>query len=202
MKKILLGLLALLGTARAFTLQNEPASNITRTTATLAATLGDVGTSNPVMTIYHGPFDGGTNATNWSYAAALGAQTNGTATVAVSNLTPASAWYHRAYAADASNALWAAATSNFFTLAGAPTNAPALTGDRGVMVDTNHVLRTPTAAQLLAANPTLGGGLTAGQVITNGLPLSNNITLFGGALGGTNGVYFSKGTNSYWILFP
>jgi len=61
---------------------------------------------------------------------------------------------------------------------------------------------TNTVALAAAALPKAGGTMTGGLTNIYGYGMGTNlITMFGGVLGGTNGVYWNIGTNNYWILF-
>ena len=53
----------------------------------------------------------------------------------------------------------------------------------------------------VAALPKAGGTMTAGLTNIYGIGVGTNlITLYGGVLGGTNGVYFNSNLTNYWIL--
>ena len=62
---------------------------------------------------------------------------------------------------------------------------------------------TNTAVLAAAALPKAGGTMTGGLTNIYGYGMGTNlIAMFGGVLTGTNGVYWSVGTNNYWLLFP
>jgi hypothetical protein len=72
------------------------------------------------------------------------------------------------------------------------------------VVYSNNVNLFTTAEKSTATNAfqknggTLSGGMT--NIYGYGMG-TNSITMFGGVLNGTNGVYWTCGTNDYWILF-
>ncbi|HEY3860770.1 MAG TPA: chitobiase/beta-hexosaminidase C-terminal domain-containing protein [Verrucomicrobiae bacterium] len=107
---------------------NLPAANIAGTSATLAAQVLSTGGLTPVVTIFYGPSDGGTNAANWASSINLGLE-GGYAAVTVPNLTPSTAYHFTAQASNSQGATWSAPSFSFTTLAANPpsTGVPMLT---------------------------------------------------------------------------
>jgi hypothetical protein len=70
------------------------------------------------------------------------------------------------------------------------------------VVYSNTPTYTDTVAKASAALPKSGGTTTGGITNIYGYGMGTNlITMFGGVLNGTNGVYWTIGTNEYWMLF-
>jgi hypothetical protein len=106
---------------------NLPASNIKGTSATLNGQLLSTGGQYPVVTIYYGTTDGGTNPAAWTSSLALGLQT-GTFAAAISNLTGNTTYYFTASASNSAGVAWGAPSENFTTQVVTPptvTNLPA-----------------------------------------------------------------------------
>ena len=135
----------------ALSIANAPATNITRLSATLQANVLTTNGTNPTVVIYYGLTDGVTNSTNWSYSTNLGVCATGICQAAVSNLTPAKYYYFRAYGSETTNSAWAAATTNFETIAGGSTNTPPGVWQT-VMTDSNGNLITPYQFFLINSN--------------------------------------------------
>lgn len=157
-----------LNSSASLSIENGPISNITRTTAISYATLtGTNGSTNAVSVIlYYGLSDGVTNTADWSYAR-TNTFSSPSLPLAISNvlssLTPAYHHYCRYYASQDTDTTWSATSTNFYTLAGTPTNsAPALY--TAVMVDTNGNIVAPT--NFIVQN---------GLATTNEVPTTNNI---------------------------
>lgn len=125
---------------------NAGATNVLRTGAWIRYTVVSTNATNPVVTVYYGTSNGGTNSAAWATNVVAGTYGTGTWSVAVSNLSPATWYYARAAAQEGTNAVaWAPSTTNFTTLAGAPTNTPTPATDwpQPVMVDSNGVVIAP-----------------------------------------------------------
>jgi hypothetical protein len=127
----------------ALEIQNAPATNILRLSATLQANVIGTNGTNPTVVIYYGYSDGLTNSTNWDYSTNLGVCATGICSVAVSNLLPAQYYYFTAHASETTNSDWPSASTNFETGAGAPTSMPSITG-HAVWVDTNGIVIAPS----------------------------------------------------------
>ena len=153
MKKNIIYLLAFIlafslqSAAYSLEIANTAISNVTRISADyygeVIATNGS-GT-NPTVTVFYGTSDSGTNTTNWTYSCAISNVEVGGFSTNLTSLTPAKYYYCRAYAEEGTSAAWAASSTSFWTLAGAPTNAyPAATGGVFLIVSTNGVPLSPT----------------------------------------------------------
>ena len=95
----------------------------------------------------------------------------------------------------ANNTAWFVAKSSTGTF-----DHTALSNFNG-MADVQHLT---AAEKAIAANAFQknGGTLSGGMTNIYGYGMGTNlITMFGGVLNGTNGVYWTCGTNDYWILF-
>lgn len=140
----------------ALQIENAGVTNISYTTANLNALLVSTNATNPVITFFYGFSDGLTNPSVWSCSNVYGAAGTGLVSVAVSNLTPASLYYYRAYATETTNSAWASGSSNFVTRAGAPvvSNPPPEYG-RAVMATSTGYILFPTNPAVF--NFTIGG---------------------------------------------
>ncbi len=95
---------------------NLPASNIQGVTATLnGQILATGGGPPPVVTLYYGPVDGGTNAAAWAASVPWGPQ-NGSFSLTVTALTTNTAYFFTASASNAIGTAWAAPSPTFTTL--------------------------------------------------------------------------------------
>ncbi len=99
---------------------NVPATNVTAGTAQLAATVLNTGNNTPVVTIFYGTTNGGTNAANWASNINLGLE-SGYAAVTVPDLVSNTQYYFTAQASNAEGIVWAAPPLSFTTSA---TNPP------------------------------------------------------------------------------
>ncbi len=94
---------------------NLPAASITANTALLGADVLDIGGGNtPVVTIFYGATDGGTNAANWANSISLGSL-NGSGAQRVFNLSPNSTYYFTARASNNIGVSWATPSQSFTT---------------------------------------------------------------------------------------
>ncbi|MCX6996521.1 MAG: hypothetical protein NTV49_05425 [Kiritimatiellaeota bacterium] len=134
-----LGALACVLTASGLTVSNTAPDRVTGISARLNA---DVVSTGAAVTIWYGTFDAGTNTTNWTDSVYLQNITNAVSEV-VSNLTPATIYYCRAWAAEGTNEVWAPASATWTTLAGVPTNVPPAPVAVPVMVNSNGVVQFP-----------------------------------------------------------
>jgi hypothetical protein len=123
------------------------ATGITRTAAWMCGNVVSTNgsTNTTYLRLYYGTSDGGSNAASWSVTNGL---ISGVATGAVSTnitgLTASQVYYYRWHLSEGTNAAWAAATTSFWTLAGAPTGSPATATSWPMMADSNGVVVSPT----------------------------------------------------------
>ncbi len=134
--------LLLISAATALEIENTGVTDITRVSATLAGELVSTNETDPVLTVFYGTSDGGTTTTSWAASNVYGQASTGAVSTNITGLTPAQAYYYRWFADDGETTAWASATSNFWTLAGAPTSTPAMTA-HAVMVDPDGDLLAP-----------------------------------------------------------
>jgi len=95
--------------------RNLPATNATLDAAWLNGELLDTGGEDPVVTLWWGPADGGTNAGGWSNEVALGVLGVGMFTTNVSGLASNTTYYFRCQASNAAAVVWSLATRPFRT---------------------------------------------------------------------------------------
>lgn len=159
--------------AAALSMTNGPASNITRVAATVYGNLTGTNAATNVMslTLYYGISDATTNAATWGNSNFYGTVTNlGTVSNVISSLTPSQFYYYRWYAAQSTSNVWAHTTSNFWTLAGAPTSGVTNATYVPVMADTNGNLVAPT--NFWGANT---GNMASAGMATRGEMLNTNL---------------------------
>ena len=102
--------------------ENRSAQGITGTTASLRGEVTADGGDPPVVTIFHGPADGGTNPAAWASSAPLGSQ-SGEYSYFVAGLSPQTTYYFRSRAVNGAGSVWAAATLSFATTPLVPNTA-------------------------------------------------------------------------------
>ena len=100
---------------------NEPATQVSTTTATLNGVVLSTGGSAAGVILYYGLTDGLTNALNWDHSVPLGQQT-GVYAQFISGLTTNTTYYFTAEATNATGVQWAGPSLSFRTLL---TNPPA-----------------------------------------------------------------------------
>lgn len=129
----------------ALSIENGSATNITATNAWLVGNLVGTNATNATLTCYYGAGNGGTNPVLWQYSNVYGvAVSTGLVSVAVSNLMPATWYYFSWSASDTTSSTWPAISSNFTTLATAPTSYPTAGAGRPMIADTNGNVLFPT----------------------------------------------------------
>ncbi len=104
------------------TVETLAATGIAATTATLGANVTSTGGEDPVVTIYYGPTDGGTDPLAWAASTSLGPLAAG-GSAPVSGLAPDAPCYFRAHAQNSAGGAWAPASLAFSTL---PVSLPAV----------------------------------------------------------------------------
>ncbi len=88
------------------TIENRPVTNIGAFGATVQGQITNTGNDSPVVTIYYGNEDAGTNAAAWDAKVDLGVQT-GTFSTALAGLSPLTNYFARLQATNAIGSVWA-----------------------------------------------------------------------------------------------
>ncbi len=101
-------------TASSPTVINLPASTIGAFAATLNGQITDTGNASPIVTIYYGANDAGTNTASWDQSIELGAQSGAFAAPAI-DLEPLTTYYFRAYAQNSVGGSWGSPSQSFTT---------------------------------------------------------------------------------------
>ncbi len=96
------------------------ASNIGTNTATLNGNVVSAGSENPVVRIYWGTSNGGTNPASWTTNENLGTHGVGAFSTVISNLAHTQTYWYRASASNSDGVAWAPASTNFSTTAYPP----------------------------------------------------------------------------------
>lgn len=157
-------------------IENAGVSNITATNATIYGNVAGTNGTNPVVTICWGQGDMGTNIFYWQYTNNLGTLATGIFSYAATNLYPATYYYFTFRASETTNTAWSG-SSNWLTLARAPTSWPAMTNDINLKVASSGLFKTPSKAAVIAAN----GLATTNDVATIGI-LSQRVDAAEGAI--------------------
>ncbi|MES2658761.1 MAG: CotH kinase family protein [Verrucomicrobiota bacterium] len=95
-------------------MENLPATELSIATARIGANVVSTGGRVPVVTLYHGPADGGTNPAAWQHAVDLGA-VGTTANKVIGGLLPNATYYFRVFGVNEGGGAWAPATATFTT---------------------------------------------------------------------------------------
>lgn len=101
---------------------NRSAQGITGSTATLRGEVTADGGDAPVITLFYGPADGGTNAGAWASSAPLGNQ-SGEYSFFAAGLNPQTTYYFRSRAVNAAGTVWASGSLSFATTPLVPNTA-------------------------------------------------------------------------------
>lgn len=95
-------------------INNLPATDLTTVTAKPGAVVTSTGGRTPVVTLYYGTADGGTNPASWQQQISLGG-VDTSATATLGGLSAGTVYYHRAFAVNEGGSAWAPATASFTT---------------------------------------------------------------------------------------
>ena len=95
-------------------ISNAPPSNVLSTSATLGGRILSTGNDTPVVTLFYGTANGGTNVAAWSNSITIGLQ-SGLFSQSISNLAPDTGYYFTANAANAAGTNWATPSLSFTT---------------------------------------------------------------------------------------
>jgi hypothetical protein len=144
------------------TVTNLAPTAITTTSATLNGQVLATGNDAPQITIFHGPFNGGTSPSAWSNSFSVGWQ-NGSFSQVVSGLAFTTTYFYTARAVNAGGTNWASPSRSFTTL------TPSLA-----------VLTNKTTTAITANSASLNG-----QVLSTGGDAPNVTLFYGPANGGT-----------------
>ena len=123
-------------------LEMLPATNVGAYAAELAGNILDTGNDPPIVTVYYGDNDGGTNAGAWDKSAELDVQT-GSFAAFVTDLQPTSQYYFRGYAQNGLGNMWSSRTYSFETTDTPPLQLSEFMTDNATTLRT-RVRATPT----------------------------------------------------------
>ena len=112
------------------------ASDVLATSAQIGADVVDTGFDDPMLAVFYGTIDGGTNPANWQASATIGQVGSGVHTATVADLQPDTTYFYRAQATNLAGTVWSAGgtfTTQSATLPqlsdGAASNVGAFTAD-------------------------------------------------------------------------
>ncbi len=124
-------------------LQILPAENVGAFAAELTGRITNTGNDAPIVTVYYGDNDGGTNKGSWDESIELGVQ-SGTFTAAASDLDPTSQYFFSARAQNSLGSQWTDSLS-FKTTETPPLQISEFVADNATTL-TTRVRTTPTAS--------------------------------------------------------
>jgi hypothetical protein len=94
---------------------NLQTTDITPTAATLSGEVLSTTGEDPVVHIYWGTADEGTNGPGWEHDVNLGVRGVGSFSTAIAGLTPGATYYFRCFAETSTDSVWANETASFTT---------------------------------------------------------------------------------------
>ncbi|MGB6220540.1 lamin tail domain-containing protein [Haloferula sp.] len=95
---------------------NNAATQVEASSATIGGSITDNGGEDPAITIYWGDNNGGTNPGSWDSALSLGVQ-SGSFSSNLTNLNPSTTYYFRSFSTNSGGSDWAPTTNSFITVA-------------------------------------------------------------------------------------
>ncbi|NQU24274.1 MAG: CotH kinase family protein [Candidatus Nealsonbacteria bacterium] len=114
---------------------NRPAINVGAFSAWLGGEVLDTGNDSPLVTVYYGKTDGGTDGSAWDDSIVLGAR-SAEFTVAVDKLDPLTTYYFSAFAQNAVSGVWAAPALSLTTTDAPPLQITEFMADNGTALTT------------------------------------------------------------------
>jgi hypothetical protein len=148
-------------------ISNLPASNIQATSATVGGQVVSTGDEPPLVTLFYGTSNGGSNPGAWASSLSLGYQGGGLAggfAVALGGLSPNTTYYFTARAVNSAGTVWAAPSKSFTT-----------------PVPTLAVITNLPASSVTPSTAVLNG-----QVVSTGNDVPTVTLYYGLSNGGTN----------------
>lgn len=97
-------------------LENQAATAVTATTATLNGQVTDIGNDTPSITLFWGPANGGVNAAAWQNNQTLAGTQSGSFSANIAGLSSGTTWYFTARATNSAGESWALNVESFETL--------------------------------------------------------------------------------------
>ena len=167
-------------TATAPSVANLPAAHVGAYSAWVHGQVTGTGNDSPLVKVYYGDNDGGTNPGGWDHVIDLGVQ-SGEFYGTIDTLDPTTSYYFAAYARNAVGEAWATPSLSFQTLTPPPLQITEF------MADNSTTLQTRTRASAAVAfagdysspdwieihNPTDGAAALDGYYLTDDLDVPN-----------------------------